>query len=320
MAVTIREHLVSASDPGAVGADKLWIDTTTTPYVLKIRDGANAAWVVVIITAADLADLTDGGATTLHVHAAGAAAGSNTQVQFNDGGAFAGDADLTFDKSTNLLAAKKILLAAGGTAAGSAPLKLTAGPLMTTVEEGALEFKGHTLYMTTFQVRRSVALVQEVPIADVTATAATETTVYSVPVAANYLTVGKHIEINLQGIFSSIAGPNGVVTIRLKYAGATITTFTTVAALNTNSPFDTVFNTTCRAIGSGTTGKLLSWSEFAEGATSATESVTRAAGALTNIDTTGSNTIDITVQFATANAGNAFTVQQGHTLCLDANT
>lgn len=71
MAVTIREHLVSAADPGAVGANKLWVDTTTTPYVLKIRDGANAAWVVVIITAADLADLTDGGATTLHSHASG---------------------------------------------------------------------------------------------------------------------------------------------------------------------------------------------------------------------------------------------------------
>lgn len=211
-------------------------------------------------------------------------------------------------------------LAAGAAAANNAPFKFTAGPLLTTVEEGAMEFKGHTLYMTTFQVRRSVALAQEVPIADVTATAATETTVYSISMAANYLTAGKHIEINLQGIFSSIAGPNGVATIRLKYAGATIHTFTTAAGLNTNSPFDTTFNTTCRAIGSGTTGKLLSWSEFAEGATSATESITRASGALTDIDTETSNTITITVQFATADAGNSFTVRHGHTLCIDANT
>ena len=34
-----------------------------------------------------------------------AAAGSTTQVQFNDGGAFGGDSDLTFDKTTNALSA-----------------------------------------------------------------------------------------------------------------------------------------------------------------------------------------------------------------------
>jgi hypothetical protein len=211
-------------------------------------------------------------------------------------------------------------LKAGTTAASTAPLKFTAGPLMTAVEEGAMEFKGHTLYMTTFQVRRSVALAQEVPIADVTATAATETTVYSVPMAANYLTAGKHIDIELFGIFSSIAGPTGVATIRLKYAGATVITFSTVAALNTNAPFELSSNTTCRAIGAGTNGKVISWGEFAEGASTMTESLSRAAGALTDIDTTVDNTIAVTVQFATVNAGNAFTVQQGHTLCIDANT
>jgi hypothetical protein len=64
---------------------------------------------------------------------------------------------------------------------------------------------------------------------------------------------------------------------------------------------------------------MLSWSEFSEGATSATESVTRNAGALTDIDTTLLNTIIVTVQFASVDAGNTLTVQQGHTLCIDAN-
>ena len=218
-------------------------------------------------------------------------------------------------------ASARLTLPAGTATASTAPLKFTAGTLMTAVEEGAMEFKGHTLYMTTFQVRRSVVLAQEVPIADVTvANTAVKTTVYSIPMAANYLTAGKHIDISLYGIFSSIAGPNGVVTITVEYAGATVLTFTTAAGLNTNSPFVLQINNTCRAIGSGTTGKLISFGEFVEGATSATETVTRAAGALTNIDTTLLNTIIITVQWASADAGNSITLQQGHTLCVDANT
>lgn len=212
-------------------------------------------------------------------------------------------------------------LGAGTTSASTAPLKFTDGPLMTTVEQGAMEYKGHTLYFSTYLVRRSVVLAQEVPVADTTVTnTTTETTVYSITMAANYLTVGKLIENNLRGIFSSIAGPNGVCTIRLKYAGATIFSFTTAAAVNTNSPFRIDIDTTCRAIGSGTTGKLISFGEFVEGATSATESVTRGAGALTNINTTTTNSIDITVQWARADTGNSITVQQGKTLCVDANT
>lgn len=37
---------VQSSDPGTVGANKFWIDTTTgPPYVLNLRNSANTAWV-----------------------------------------------------------------------------------------------------------------------------------------------------------------------------------------------------------------------------------------------------------------------------------
>lgn len=36
---------ITASDPGAVGADKLWIDTTTDPPVLKRRNSTDDGWV-----------------------------------------------------------------------------------------------------------------------------------------------------------------------------------------------------------------------------------------------------------------------------------
>ena len=210
-------------------------------------------------------------------------------------------------------------LPAGSAAALSAPLYFTAGPLMTTVEPGAMEYKGHTLYFTTYLVRRSVVLAQEVLVADVAVVStAAETTIYTIPMAATYLTAGKHIECALHGVFTSIAGPNGVLTIRLKYAGSTILTFVTQQGVNTASPFALDTSTTCRAIGSGTTGKLLSWAEFSEGFTTIANS--RLAGALTNIDTTVANTLTITAQWATSDGNNNLVVQQGHTLCIDANT
>ena len=212
-----------------------------------------------------------------------------------------------------------VALAAGTATALTAPLYLTAGPLLTNVEPGAMEYKGHTLYFTTYLIRRSVVLAQEILIDDVVVgNTNVETTIYSIPMAATYLTVGKHIEIDLQGKFTSVASGNGLMTLRVKYAGATVATVVTQAGANTNSPFNIVVSTTCRAIGSGTAGKLISWVEFAEGSTTVANS--RIAGALTNIDTTLDNTLTITAQWATTDTGNTMTVQQGRTLCADANT
>jgi len=56
---------------------------------------------------------------------------------------------------------KSVVLGAGSAAAGTAPLYLTAGPLLTSVEPGALEYKGHTGYFTTYLVRRSIVLGQD---------------------------------------------------------------------------------------------------------------------------------------------------------------
>ena len=183
-----------------------------------------------------------------------------------------------------------------------------------------MEFKGHTAYFTTYQVRRSIVLAQDVIIADVLVgpSDATEVTIYTVAMAANYLTAGKHIQINLQGIFDSVAGANGVLTFKLKYAGSTVVTVATIAGANTASPWELNFDTTCRAIGSGTSGKLISMGTFDEGTTAL--STSRVAGALTNIDTTVVNSITVTAQYASSNASNALTMQQGHTICIDANT
>jgi hypothetical protein len=60
---------VASADPGAVGADKLWIDTTTTPPIIKKRNAGDAGWDVVHdpddfatpadVAAVELGDLAD---------------------------------------------------------------------------------------------------------------------------------------------------------------------------------------------------------------------------------------------------------------------
>jgi hypothetical protein len=59
---------------------------------------------------------TSGAGVVTIASAGGAPGGSDTQIQFNDGGAFAGDVDLTYNKTTNLLTTKgDIRLDDGGT-------------------------------------------------------------------------------------------------------------------------------------------------------------------------------------------------------------
>jgi len=62
---------------------------------------------------------------------AAAPAGSDTQVQFNDGGVFAGDAGLVFNKTTNALTTTGLLTAAGATL--SSTLTMTAAAINSAV-------------------------------------------------------------------------------------------------------------------------------------------------------------------------------------------
>lgn len=63
----------------------------------------------------------------------GTPGGSNTQVQFNDSGVFAGDSGLTFDKASNVLSAGGLNIATGGTltfaSAGTKNLSISGGTL-----------------------------------------------------------------------------------------------------------------------------------------------------------------------------------------------
>ncbi|MGB4762614.1 MAG: hypothetical protein WBP12_04655 [Candidatus Saccharimonas sp.] len=58
---------------------------------------------------------------------------------------------------------KTVTIAAGTTGAGTAPLKLTSGPVMSAAEAGAMEYTGDMLYftITTGTTRKKVALYDD---------------------------------------------------------------------------------------------------------------------------------------------------------------
>ena len=76
--------------------------------------------------------LSGNGSGLTGVTATATPAGSTTQVQFNDGGAFAGDAGLVYDKATDGLTVVGFLRAGSGNYALSGPIRICAGQPITS--------------------------------------------------------------------------------------------------------------------------------------------------------------------------------------------
>ncbi|MFV5703879.1 hypothetical protein ACM55F_18655 [Flavobacterium sp. XS2P12] len=201
----------------------------------------------------------------------------------------------------------------GTASAGTAPLKLTDGPLLTTVEPGAIEYKSHTFYASTYLVRRSIMLAQDVVVTPVAVSnTTTETTIYTSTMAANYLTIGKLMNVKLYGRFSTV-NTSSIYTFRVKLAGVTVLTVTSTGQNVTNRPFDIDLRSTVRSI--GTSGTIISYGKTQQDNLSPNIEI----GNLTSIDTTLGNTISITVQWSNANSGNTLTLEGGATECVDQN-
>lgn len=201
----------------------------------------------------------------------------------------------------------------GTASAGTAPLKLTDGPLLTTVEPGAIEYKDHTFYASTYLVRRSIMLAQDVVVTPVAVSnTTTETTIYTSNMAANYLTIGKLMNIKLYGRFSTV-NTSSIYTFRVKLAGITILTIASTGQNVTNRPFDIDLRSTVRSI--GTSGTIICYGKTQQDNLTPNIEI----GNLTSINTTLANTITITVQWSDANTGNILTLEGGATECVDQN-
>lgn len=90
--------------------------------------------------------LTMTGTTLSSSGGGGTPGGSNTQVQFNDGGAFGGDADFTWDKTNNLLAVTGTRTLGGISTSGNLLVGSTSGPYESATNYASLDVNNAGLF------------------------------------------------------------------------------------------------------------------------------------------------------------------------------
>ena len=113
--------IATAGPQGAAAATDLTYTAATR--VLASSTGADATLTLVTSSDAGLAPASGGGTTnflradgTFAAPPGGSPGGTNTQIQFNDSSAFGGDADLTWNKTTNVMTVTgDVNLSDGGT-------------------------------------------------------------------------------------------------------------------------------------------------------------------------------------------------------------
>ncbi len=140
-----------------------------------------------------------------------------------------------------------------------------------------------------------------------------ETTVFSGTVAAGIMSDNKRLRIQIAGRVNAQGGSRNF-TVRVKFGGVTITTIA-FTVLN----LDRAFKLESFITNQNTTGEQRSLttihvggSQSASGTTPATASeVYDCWNSLTTVDTTGANTLEVTVQNATAEALTGFHIYDG---------
>jgi hypothetical protein len=162
----------------------------------------------------------------------------------------------------NVSPAALLTLASGNISAGLAPLKFTAGPLLTVPVAGAMEFDGTGIYLTPTNHRRFISLASDSIISTVNATTVASTILWNGTINANELKTNRVYEIKGCGIYSTHDASDRC-TINMTVDSAVIMTITTPAGLVTNKSwsFDVYF--TVRA--TGINGKLSTHGEIESG-------------------------------------------------------
>lgn len=190
----------------------------------------------------------------------------------------------------------------------NAPITLVSAPLMTNVTPGTLEYLNHTVYFTTYLVRRSFQLNQSIVTTPITVTNDnTEQTIYTITMAPTYLTAGKVIVPKLYGIYWS-SNPQ-TFTLRLKNNGTNLLATTSTVTASTAKPWECVFVAT--AISVGTNGTLEANAKLTQDTTANMDAL----AAPVAIDTTLTNTFTVTVQWS-ATGANSLQLNQGFTECI----
>lgn len=212
----------------------------------------------------------------------------------------------------------RLHLPAGGTAANTAPLKFTTqASALTVVEQGTMELVGNSLQFSQLAKRRGVVMSQSTMTASFTlvSSAAESAAIITAEHGANYLEVGKMEEIRLYGTLQKDVGaPTNTLTIRVKYAGATIHTIVSSnAAVAANTQVEIIITATLRTTGATGTMQINSIVRI-DG-----DVITPAAPTLVTVNTTSAENTTITAQFTNSSGTNNLVIHQGRVLCIEPN-
>jgi hypothetical protein len=215
-------------------------------------------------------------------------------------------------------AGARLTLPAGGTAATTSPLRFTTQAAgLTNVEQGSMELIGNSLQFTQLAKRRGVVMSQAVKTTDfqLISSSAESATIITAEHGANYLEAGKMEEIRLYGTLQKDVGtPTNALTIRTKYAGATIHTIVSSnAAISANTVIEIIIVITCRTTGATGTVQINSIVRI-DG-----DIITPAAPTLATVDTTMAQNTTVTAQFTNSSATNNLVINQGRVLCIENN-
>ena len=201
----------------------------------------------------------------------------------------------------------QIHLRAGTSTPGSAPLKLTPGPLLATPEQGAIEFDGNELYFTTNNEQRRVNLISGIITTSTTVAATTTlTSIYYEPFSTSSISVGKMFHIDLFGRYST-GNSSDVVTLKYYIDGVNIANTTSSPKNVTNAHWKTELTCTFRTLGVTGTISCYAAADFDNIGSDNTPT-----SAIT-INTNTAADFEIRAQWGAATAGNSLTIAQGHT-------
>jgi hypothetical protein len=225
------------------------------------------------------------------------------------------------DGSSNPSAHLHVGQGIGGASAGTAPLKIDAGSLLTTPESGAIEYDGSHLYITIAGTRYQLdrqSTVSSGVLYTATATVNNQNTltetsligsgVGSLTLPANTLQPGKSIRLQLSGVITTAGTPpTSLFKIKLGSTVVCTTGTFTLPATMSNRLFTIQALITCRT--SGVTGTVLGeaqlqYSTAANGSPTVNEMANT--GTIT-LDTTSALTVDVTHTWGSG-ASNSYTI------------
>lgn len=200
-------------------------------------------------------------------------------------------------------------LKAGTAAAGTGPLKFEPGTNLTTPEAGVIEYDGDHFTITNLASRKVIDRTSDVVVETVTvANTATETIVWTAPMAANSLQVGNVFKFHADGLVSNNGNnADNDFTLRVRLGsltGGIVIDLTPNTKAMTDAHWHANANATQRTIG-GSGSRAFHFHLSVDSTDEETEI------GLATVNTEAIMDIVLTVQWATAHANNSFTMYQG---------